>query len=99
MGRGAELQSLVAGAIRGRERDALVDALAAADVPVAPVLDRTQMLAQPHFRERAVATADPWADPAIGYPVRLASHAAARVTPPPGLDEHRGSGFLPRTAP
>ncbi|TML58809.1 MAG: CoA transferase [Actinobacteria bacterium] len=96
VGRGVELQSLVAGAIRAREREPLVDALAAADVPVAPVLDRTRMLAQSHFRERRVSTADPWADPAIGYPVRFADHAAARVTPPPDLDEHRGSGFLPR---
>jgi crotonobetainyl-CoA:carnitine CoA-transferase CaiB-like acyl-CoA transferase len=94
-----ELQSRVAAAIALRERDELVDKLLAADVPVAPVLDRSEMLALPHLREREVATADPWADPAIGYPVRFARHPAARTAPPPGLDEHRGSGFLPRPEP
>jgi crotonobetainyl-CoA:carnitine CoA-transferase CaiB-like acyl-CoA transferase len=91
-----DLQSRVAAAIASRERDELVDKLLAADVPAAPVLDRAGMLALPHLRERGVATADPWADPAIGYPVRFERHPAARSSPPPELDEHRGTGFLPR---
>jgi crotonobetainyl-CoA:carnitine CoA-transferase CaiB-like acyl-CoA transferase len=94
-----ELQSRVAAAIASRNRDELVDRLLAADVPVAPVLDRAEMLALPHLRERAVATADPWADPAIGYPVRFERHPAARTSAPPKLDEHRGSGFRPRPDP
>ena len=49
----------------------------------------------PHLRERDVATADPWAAPSIGYPVRFEPHARApRTSPPPTLDEHRGSGFV-----
>jgi crotonobetainyl-CoA:carnitine CoA-transferase CaiB-like acyl-CoA transferase len=91
-----ELQSRVATAIAARQRDELVDALLVSGAPAAPVLDRKEMLELPHLRERAVATSDPWAEPAIGYPVRFAHHAAARTTPPPALDEHRGSGFLPR---
>jgi crotonobetainyl-CoA:carnitine CoA-transferase CaiB-like acyl-CoA transferase len=71
----------------------LVDALLARGVPVAPVLGRTEMLALPLLRERGVSTTDPWAATAIGYPVRFATHPAARVTPPPALDEHRGEGF------
>ena len=47
-------------------------------MPVAPVLNRPEMLALAHLRERGVATSDPWADPAIGYPVRFAQHPAAR---------------------
>jgi crotonobetainyl-CoA:carnitine CoA-transferase CaiB-like acyl-CoA transferase len=96
MARVDEVQPRVAAAIASRDRDELVDKLLAADVPVAPVLDRAEMLALAHLRERSVATSDPWADPAIGYPVRFEQHAAARISPPPRLDEHRGAGFLPR---
>jgi len=96
MARVDELQSRVAAAIGSRERDELVAELLAADVPVAPVLDRAEMLALAHLRERSVATADPWADPAVGYPVRFEHHVAARTSPPPRLDEHRGAGFHER---
>ncbi len=47
--RGGELQKEVAAAIAGRERDALVSALTAAGVPVAPVLDRREMVATVPF--------------------------------------------------
>jgi crotonobetainyl-CoA:carnitine CoA-transferase CaiB-like acyl-CoA transferase len=94
MARVDELQTRVTGAIASRDRGELVDKLLAADVPVAPVLDRAEMLALAHLRERGVSTADPWADPAIGYPVLFQTHAAARTSPPPALDEHRGTGFL-----
>ena len=96
MARVDELNQRVAAAIAGRDRDPLVAELLAVGVPVAPVLDRAGMLAVPHFRERAISTRDPWADPTIGYPVRFEQHPAARVTPPPTLDEHRGEGFTPR---
>ena len=93
MARLEELQARVTAAIAQRPRDDLVDALRARDVPVAPVLDRGGMLGLSHFRERAVSTSDPWADPAIGYPVQFDAHPARRVTPPPGIDEHRGASF------
>ena len=48
-GRGGELQKDVAAAIAGRERDDLVAALVAAGVPVAPVLDRSEMVATAPF--------------------------------------------------
>jgi crotonobetainyl-CoA:carnitine CoA-transferase CaiB-like acyl-CoA transferase len=86
MARLVELQEQVAGAIRGRHRGELVERLLAANVPVAPVLDRPGMLGQEHFRSRGVVTVDPWADPATGYPVRFAWHPARRHTPPPALD-------------
>ena len=94
MGRGDELQARVAGEIAVRSRDELVDALLAAEVPVSPVLDRREMLALPHFRERRVSSSDPWADPSVGYPVRFSDHQPARVTPPPEVDEHRGAEFF-----
>jgi crotonobetainyl-CoA:carnitine CoA-transferase CaiB-like acyl-CoA transferase len=93
MARLDELQARLAGAIGNRVRDDVVAELLAVHVPAAPVLDRAGMLALEHFRFRAVVTADPWADPASGYPVRFAAHPARRTAPPPGLDEHRGSGF------
>jgi CoA:oxalate CoA-transferase len=96
MARTAELQALLARAIGESERGALVAALAAVDVPIAPVLDRSEMLQHEHFRQRSVVTSDPWADPSIGYPVRFRDHAAGRTEPPPGLDEHRGAAFRPR---
>ncbi len=88
-----ELQARVAAAIATRSRDELVAELLAADVPASPVLDRAGMLAAPHFHVRAVVTSDPWAEVASGYPVRFADHPAARTTPPPALDEHRGADF------
>jgi crotonobetainyl-CoA:carnitine CoA-transferase CaiB-like acyl-CoA transferase len=94
MARIDELQSRIADAIRAHDRDALVDALLAADAPAAPVLDRNGMLELAHFRERAVSTSDPWAEAAVGYPVTFAAHPAARVSAPPRVDEHRGAGFL-----
>jgi len=92
-----EIQGQVAAAVGARDRDELVVRLLDADVPVAPVQDRAEMLGTPHFGARGVVTADPWADPASGYPVRFRAHPAARSAPPPGLDEHRGGGFGPRS--
>jgi crotonobetainyl-CoA:carnitine CoA-transferase CaiB-like acyl-CoA transferase len=91
-----EMQARLADAIVRRERDELVGALLAAGVPAAPVHDRAEMLASEHFRARGIVTADPWADPASGYPIRFERHPAARVAPPPAADEHRGATWLPR---
>ncbi|HZQ83573.1 MAG TPA: CoA transferase [Acidimicrobiales bacterium] len=99
LARQRELQGAVADAIARRPRDDLVREMQAADVPVAPVLDRDEMLALDHFRARGISTSDPWADPAVGYPVQFEHHPAGRATPPPGLDEHRGEGFRPRPEP
>ena len=50
------------------------------------VLDRAGMLQLDHLRQRAVVTADPWLDPAVGYPIRFEHHPASRTSPPPALD-------------
>jgi crotonobetainyl-CoA:carnitine CoA-transferase CaiB-like acyl-CoA transferase len=96
MARGEELQGHVAAAIAERERDGLVDELLATSVPVAPVLDRTEMVGLAHFIQRRAVTTESWADPATGFPVRFVDHPAKRTQPPPDLDEHRGQGFTPR---
>jgi crotonobetainyl-CoA:carnitine CoA-transferase CaiB-like acyl-CoA transferase len=80
--RGAELQHAISAAIAARKRDDLVDALAAANVPVAPVLDRTGMLASAPFPP---------------FPIRLGPADAKRAERPvPAVDEHHGQGFAPR---
>jgi crotonobetainyl-CoA:carnitine CoA-transferase CaiB-like acyl-CoA transferase len=92
----AELQARLEDAIAQWRRDDVVAALLAVAVPVAPVLDRAGMVALEHFRARGVVGADPWADPAAGYPIRFVHRPARRVSAPPGLDEHRGCTFHDR---
>ncbi len=70
--------------------------LLAVGVPVAPVLDRAEMVALDHFRAIGAVTAHPWSDPASGFPVRLTHHPARRLRPPPELDQHRHADWSPR---
>lgn len=93
MARTAELQGRIAAAVLRRARDELVAELLAADVPVAPVLDRSEMLDLPHFRERGVVAGESWAEVATGHPARFERHPAVRRPPPPEPDEHAGEGF------
>ena len=88
-----ELQRRIAEEIRGRPRDQLVTDLLRVGVPVSPVLDRRGMLELAHLQARDVVTADPWAEPAIGYPIRFENQPARRTSPPPTLDEHHGQSF------
>jgi crotonobetainyl-CoA:carnitine CoA-transferase CaiB-like acyl-CoA transferase len=93
MARGKELQLQISGAILERSRDDLVGELLSVGVPVAPVLDRSQMVGLRHFIERRAVTTEDWADPATGFPVRFVHHPATRKQAPPGVDEHRGEGW------
>ena len=93
MARREELQAQIADAIRKRRRDDLVGELMSAGVPVAPVLDRTEMVGLRHFVDRRAVTTEDWADPATGFPVRFVHHPATRREPPPEIDQHRGQGF------
>jgi len=93
MARIDELQPQIADAIGKCQRDELVGALLAAGVPVAPVLDRSEMTGLRHFIDRRAVTTEDWSDPATGFPVRFVQHPATRKEPPPELDQHRGQGF------
>jgi crotonobetainyl-CoA:carnitine CoA-transferase CaiB-like acyl-CoA transferase len=64
--RGAELQEAVGAAVARHTRDALVSRLVAAGVPVAPVLDRQEMLAAAPFPR---------------FPIRLPTPEARRPVP------------------
>lgn len=96
MARVDELQPQLAGAIRTRARDELVGELLSAGVPVAPVLDRSEMVGLRHFVERRAVTTEDWADPATGFPVRFVRHPATRREPPPAVDEHHGQAWRTR---
>ena len=65
MQRFGELQHRIADAIRTRQRDALVTELLGANVPVAPVLNRTEMMALDHFQTRG-AVIDRGRAPTLG---------------------------------
>jgi crotonobetainyl-CoA:carnitine CoA-transferase CaiB-like acyl-CoA transferase len=74
-----------------------------AGVPVAPVLDRAEMVALGHFRDRgAVLTDAPGpregddGRATTGFLAQLAHHPPRRDTPAPAVDEHRGATFRPR---
>jgi crotonobetainyl-CoA:carnitine CoA-transferase CaiB-like acyl-CoA transferase len=90
----ASLQALLRAAIKLRDRDELVAALLSAGVPVAPVLNRDEMLGSEHLRTRGSVTADPWSDPAVGYPVQFQRRPASRTRPPPALDEHGRENWI-----
>ena len=95
-GRLDELQGRLAERIAGRPRDELVAALLEVGVPVAPVLDRNEMVSLEHFRAIGAVTSHPWADPATGFPFRLTHHPARRRQPPPSLDQDPDADWAPR---
>jgi crotonobetainyl-CoA:carnitine CoA-transferase CaiB-like acyl-CoA transferase len=72
--------------------------LEANDVPVAPVLDREEMLALEHFRRRGtvVLAHDAGSAPTMGHPARYESHPARIPGPVPDLDEGADVSWLPR---
>jgi crotonobetainyl-CoA:carnitine CoA-transferase CaiB-like acyl-CoA transferase len=77
--RGDELQAAVGAAIRVRVRDELVESLAAAGVPVAPVLDRTAMVVSAPFPTFPIRLAEP---ARTGPVPRLDEHKGEGFLPP-----------------
>ncbi|HEX6311767.1 MAG TPA: CoA transferase [Acidimicrobiia bacterium] len=61
-------------AIGSRSREELVADLAAAGVPVAPVLTRAEMLAADHFRRRGFVVEGSDGAPVVGHPIRYQRH-------------------------
>jgi crotonobetainyl-CoA:carnitine CoA-transferase CaiB-like acyl-CoA transferase len=85
-----ELDAEVAAAIALRTRAVAQKALEAHDVPVAPVLDRHEMLALDHFRQRGTVLAEAptltGGGPAMGHPAVYRHHPARPPGPVPTLD-------------
>ncbi|GAA2435919.1 CaiB/BaiF CoA-transferase family protein [Actinomadura vinacea] len=88
LGRLRELDTAVADAVARLTRDEAVDLLDAAGAPVAPVLDRAEMMASRNFQARGVI-----ADGTVGAPFRTAVHHGLSPSPVAALDEHRGQGW------
>ncbi|MDX6740261.1 CaiB/BaiF CoA transferase family protein [Actinocorallia sp. A-T 12471] len=80
-------------ALKELPRHVALERLEKAGAPASAVLDRGEMLAHPHFQARGVIA--PGADgPVTGSLIPGTSPRPA--SPAPGLDEHRGEGWLPR---
>lgn len=95
--RGEEIDAALVEWCTGWDRDAAADALAAAGVPAAPVLELAQRDAHPQFTERAFTwphEAEGW-DPCTVYatPWRLTATPAEMVRPTPLLGEHSESVY------
>jgi crotonobetainyl-CoA:carnitine CoA-transferase CaiB-like acyl-CoA transferase len=88
-----ELRERIAAAVAPLPRAEAIARLRATGAPVAPVHDRTEMLADPHLRERGTVIDGPDGRPALAHPVRFREHPALGPAPPPALDAHRGQGF------
>ncbi len=95
-----ELDEVVRGAISKLTLAEALERLEHHDVPVAPVLDRGQMLEHPHFRSRGTVTEDARpghaGEPVMGHPARLTFHPARRLDPAPALDERHKEAWSPR---
>ena len=78
-----ELDARLAAALADRRRDEVVDELAAADVPVAPVLDQAGVLAAEPFRQRGLVVDGP----AMTHPIRYRDHPGGRAAEVPPLTE------------
>ncbi|MHB8669128.1 MAG: CaiB/BaiF CoA transferase family protein [Acidimicrobiales bacterium] len=95
--RTAEIRDRLMTAIGARRRDDLVAEVGHLSA-LSPVLDRDEMLATPHLRQRAVVVEGADGRPAMGHPVRFMMGAAGPSGHAPALDAHRGEGFSPRPA-
>lgn len=91
--RAGELRARIAAAVGALARDEAVARLVAAGAPVAPVLDRTEMVTDPHLRARGTVLDGPDGRPAMAHPVRYADHPALGPAAPPAPDAHRGEGW------
>jgi len=98
----AELTEAIAAATAQWQRDALLAACAAANVPAGPINSVTQALADPQVAARGmvvdVARADGTHFPGLRSPIRFSGAALAlgRAAPALGGDNATISGFRPR---
>lgn len=90
-----EIRNRLSAAFAARRRDELVAEVGHISA-LSPVLDRDEMLATAHLRERGVVADDFQGRPTMGHPVRFTMSPARPSGCPPALDAHRGQGFSPR---
>ena len=87
--REAELRDMLARECKARTRDELVALGRSADVPIAPVHTRTEMLNADHLRHVQTVVEGP-DGPWLGFPARLREHSVSVSTQVPDVGEHRG---------
>jgi crotonobetainyl-CoA:carnitine CoA-transferase CaiB-like acyl-CoA transferase len=90
---GAAISAIMAAWCAPRSRDSVLQALAAAKIPAAPVLTPQQALDEPHIREAGLLVAQPIGGstqraPIAPHPVAMSAEAPAFRRPAPGLGEH-----------
>lgn len=81
----AELEPVIADALRQRPAEVWLDLLHGADVPAAPINDLGEVVRDPHFEERRMGIGPPGAR-FVNLPIFQALVAEA---PSPKLDQHR----------
>ncbi len=95
-----ELDATVAVAIARMSLAEVQALLEENDVPVAPVLSRSEMLELEHFRDRGTVMIDARPEregaPVMGHPARYSVHPPREMGPVPNLDEDRSRSWLPR---
>jgi alpha-methylacyl-CoA racemase len=95
-----ELDAAVAREVGRRSLEEVRRILEDNDVPVSPVLTRSEMLELDHFRHRGTVVADAGPDwdgaPAMGHPARYGVHPSRELGPVPGLDQDRSRSWLAR---
>ncbi|MHB8506436.1 MAG: CoA transferase, partial [Acidimicrobiales bacterium] len=95
-----ELDTTVAEAIARMSLSEVQALLEENDVPVAPVLSRSEMLALEHFRHRGTVMIDARPEregaPVMGHPARYSVHPPREMGPVPNLDEDGSRSWLPR---
>jgi crotonobetainyl-CoA:carnitine CoA-transferase CaiB-like acyl-CoA transferase len=95
-----ELDAVVADEIAKRPMAEVVAALEKHDVPISPVLERKEMLALDHFRQRGtvIKDSDLLADggPVMGHPAIYARHPAKRPGRVPNVGDDRTRSWMAR---
>jgi crotonobetainyl-CoA:carnitine CoA-transferase CaiB-like acyl-CoA transferase len=98
--RKAELDEVVRDAVSKLSSGEVMARMERHDVPVAPVLDRSEMLEHPHFRWRGTVRSDErpghLGEPQMGHPARYRLHPARVLDEAPILDEDRTVTWAPR---
>ncbi|MCW2883457.1 MAG: hypothetical protein QOE54_2946 [Streptosporangiaceae bacterium] len=83
-----ELDAEIAAAIAPLTREEATALLTAAGAPVAPALNRDEMMHLDHFLQRGVIAAG-----TVGSPIRTSTHPPLPPGPIAALDQHHGQGW------
>jgi crotonobetainyl-CoA:carnitine CoA-transferase CaiB-like acyl-CoA transferase len=83
--RASELRGQIERVVAARSRPELLASLTPRSIPIAPVLNREEMLHHAHFRDRGLFTTGPDGHLRLAHPIRYEVHPARSPGPPPPL--------------